>query len=247
MYIEILLILLYYKEAMDKNHLKKARRARGWSQAEAAARAGVSQPYWSLFEHGKRPLPPKLARRLVRECDFPPTLLPLPAGLEDAGPSSDDELAEDLAKLGYPAFAYLRSRRQRRNPALVVLTGLAKRGLDPRVFEGLPWLLLRYPEMDTDWLADQARRHDLQNRLGFTASLARQVGETNAPLADRVSYLQVWEAKLRPSRLTNEDMLGERASERMRQWLRANRSEDAAEWNLLTDWKPEHLRYVEIA
>ena len=230
---------------MDKNHLKQARRARGWTQAQAAARAGVSQPYWSLLEHGKRPLSAKLARRLVREWEFPPTLLLLPARLEDAGPSSDDELAEDLAKLGYPAFAYLRSRRQRRNPALVVLTGLAKRGLDPRVFEGLPWLLLRYPEMDTDWLADQARRHDLQNRLGFTASLARSVAEKNAHLQHRAEPLRAFEDALRGGRLAREEGLERNeVSERERAWMLRFRPPHAAEWNLLVNVSPEDLQYA---
>ncbi len=217
------------------------------TQAEAARRAGVSQPYWSLLERGKRPLTDRLARRLVRECGFPPTLLPLPVRLEDAAPAGNDALAEDLAKLDYPAFAYMKGgRRHKRNPALVVLSGLALKGLEPRVYEGLPWLLLRYPDMDAGWMADQARRHDLQNQLGFTATLARRVAEQHTHLHDRAEPMQQLEDALRDGRLAREETFKEKASEGLRRWLRDNRTEDAANWNLLTDWKREHLRYVEV-
>jgi hypothetical protein len=206
---------------------------------------GVSQPYWSLLERGERPLPRTLARRLVRDGNFPPTLLPLPARLEDATPADNDALAEDLAKLGYPAFAYLlRGKRPRRNPALVLLSALALADLDPRVTEGLPWLLLHHPNMNQDWLLDQAKQHNLQNRLGFMVSLARRVAEGYAPLSHRAVPLQHFENVASPSRLAQEETFSEPASDRMREWLKANRTEDAAAWNLLTDWKPEHLQYA---
>ena len=45
--------------------------------------------------------------------------------------------------------------------------------------------------------------------------------------------------------LVREDTLC-RASltERERQWLAENRSEQARHWNLLTDWTPDALRHV---
>ena len=232
---------------MKQLDLRQARRARGWTQAQAAQKMGVSQPYWSLLERGERPLPETLARRLVSDGKFPATVLPLPARLEDATPADNNALAEDLAKLGYPAFAYLRrGKRPRRNPALVLLSALTREDLDPRVTEGLPWLLLHHPDMDEGWLLDQARRHNLQNRLGFMVSLARRVAEGHPPLQARAEPLQRLEDAARPSRLAQEETFSEPVSDRMREWLQQNRTEDAAVWNLLTDWKPEYLRYVEL-
>jgi transcriptional regulator with XRE-family HTH domain len=40
--------------------LKAARLNTGWSQQEATARLGVSQPYYSQMERGSRPLPARL-------------------------------------------------------------------------------------------------------------------------------------------------------------------------------------------
>jgi hypothetical protein len=33
-------------------------------------------------------------------------------------------------------------------------------------------------------------------------------------------------------------------TESEREWLRKNRTEDAVHWNLLTDMRPEHLKYA---
>ena len=219
------------------------------TQAEAARRLGVSQPYWSLLERGKRPLTDRMARRLVRGCGFPPTLLPLPVRLEDAAPADNDAMAEDLAKLGYPAFAYMKGgRRHKRNPALVVLSGLALKGLEPRVYEGLPWLLLRYPEMDAGWLADQARRHDLQNQLGFTACLARRVAEQHPHLADRTAPMHALEDAVRDSLLAREEGLnGRQLSDLEEEWMRRYGSADAAGWALLTNMGPGDLQYASWA
>lgn len=229
---------------MTARTLKAARRACGWTQAQAAAKAGVSQPYWSLLESGRRPVPSRLARRFVKVLDLPLTALPLPARLEDAAPVSNDTLAEDLGKLGYPGFAYLRSQRRAKNPALVLLQALALEDLDPRVTEGLPWLLLHYPEFDTAWLVEQAKRHDLQNRLGFMSALASRVAEGHGPLTEQAGPLRSLEQEVLPSKLSREQTFFEPASVRLREWLRLNRTVDAKEWNLLTDWRPEHLQYA---
>jgi hypothetical protein len=44
--------------------------------------------------------------------------------------------------------------------------------LDPRIVEGLPWLALAYIDMDWEWLAQNAKLHRRQNRLGFVVALA---------------------------------------------------------------------------
>src|SRR4249919_2428027 len=44
--------------------LADARRAKGWTQAEAAARLGLSQTYWSFLENGRRQVPARLLPKL---------------------------------------------------------------------------------------------------------------------------------------------------------------------------------------
>ena len=117
---------------------------------------------------------------------------------------------------------------------------------EPRLAEALPWLLLRFEGHDAEALAIWAKTRDLQNRLGFTVSLARQVAEHNPSYRNRLDQLRQLEELLEPSRLAREDTYGRReASKRMQKWLRANRSPEARHWNLLTDLKVEHLPYAD--
>ncbi len=155
-------------------------------------------------------------------------------------------MAEELAALGYEGFAYLRRRRWRKNPAEVLLTALAQHDLEARVVEGLPWLLLKYPELDMAWLVQQAKVRDLQNRLGFVATLAREAAEKIRPLdTSRVEYLRELEMTLEPSRLAREDTLCRATLKPVeRDWLSKNRSPEAKRWGLLTDWRVEYLPYA---
>lgn len=231
--------------AMKAQELKSVREQRGWTQKEAAVRLGVSQPYLSLLERGRRPVTAELARRAARLYDLPPTALPpaAPPALESL--PSDRELAEELANLGYPLFAHMRSRRRRRNPADLLLTALAKDDLEPRVTEGLPWLLLEFSDWDTDWVVRHARLRNLQNRLGFVVNLARRAAEESPRYRHRVPELLRLEQELDRSRLAREDTLcWETLPEVRRRWLVDNRPLEAAYWNLLTEWRPESLRYV---
>jgi hypothetical protein len=117
--------------------------------------------------------------------------------------------------------------------------------LDPRLAEGLPWLILRFADLDFKVLAGQAKMRDLQNRLGFTLTLARQVAEYNPIYRQRVASLRRLEKHLEPSRLAREDSFGRKeSSRRMRAWLREHRTEAASHWNLLTDLKMEDLSYA---
>lgn len=132
------------------------------------------------------------------------------------------------------------------NPGELLLRALALDELEPRLVEALPWLLLRFEGFDAEALAVWARTRDLQNRLGFIASLARRVAEHDPSFHDRRDELRRFEERLEPSRLVREDTLGRREmSQRMREWLRANRSREARHWNLLTDLKVEHLPYAD--
>ena len=51
-----------------------------------------------------------------------------------------------------PGFAYLHRRRSKRNPGELLLTAVAQDRLEARLFEALPWLVLKYWEMDIGWL-----------------------------------------------------------------------------------------------
>ncbi len=231
---------------MGAQDLKAARLARGWSQTEAARRLGVSQSYLAMLERGQRRLPPNLTRRAARVYGLPPTVLPLPEPSPARSIAASQTLARDLATLGYPGFAYLRSRGARPlNPATVLLSALAQDDLEPRVVEALPWLLLRYWDLDQAWLVRAAKLGDLQNRLGFVVGLARGLAG-RAPLEGRrLEALRQLEAALDKSRLAREDTLGRGSMPaRERAWVREQRSGEAKHWNLLTDWRPDMLSYA---
>lgn len=227
---------------MDGTVLQNARKARGWTQAEAARRLGVSQPYVALLENGERVVPPRLMRKAVRLFRLDPGLLPPTS--EDPSRVAQEDLARDLSRLGYPGFAYLTGARLK-NPAEVLLSALTALELESRLAEALPWLLLRYPELDAEWLVKQARLLNVTNRLGFVVDLARGVlelkGETDSPRARSLDRLA---DALRLSRLDVEDTFGQSLTEAERNWLRTNRSPQAHFWHLLSDWRPELLQFA---
>jgi transcriptional regulator with XRE-family HTH domain len=222
--------------------LKAARLEKGWTQQQAAARLNVSQTYLSLLEAGVRSAPPALARKLVAVLKLSPLALPLD---EDAGPRepSDRELAEALAALGYPGFSYLR-HGPKRNPAATLLAGLAKRDLDRRVVEGLPWLVFAFYDLDWRWLIPRAKARDLQNRLGFVTSVARQLSE-KASRHRAARLLSDQEAVLYESRLARQDTVcHDSMTQTERRWLREHRPPEASKWNVLTDLSAEHLSHA---
>ena len=231
---------------MTPRDLREARKRVGWSQQQAAAALGVSQSYLSMLEVGERPLRGDLARRVVLAYGLPPTFLP-PSGKRWAPKKVDpQELAEELAALGYPGFAYLCKRRTKKNPAEVLLNALAQDGLEARLFEALPWLLLKYWDMSASWLVEQAKLHDLQNRLGFVVTLARKAAQkpTSSDVR-RDAALESLESSLKRSLLAREEVLGRAGlGETERSWLKKHRPKEAKQWNLLTAWRPEALRYV---
>lgn len=228
---------------MNQGDLRLARRRRGWSEQEAARRLGVSQSYLSMLEGGRRRLTPRVARRVMNVFGLPPTVLP-PSPPERQW--SAEVLAQQLASLGYPGFAYMRARGPKRNPAEVLVGALANDQLEARVVEALPWLLLGYWNTNWAWLVEQVKARDLQNRLGFVASLARQMSErAHPPDEGRTRSLSELERTLDKSRLAKEDTLGQPPrSAAQRVWVLANRTEEAKHWNLLTDWRMEHFQYA---
>ncbi len=227
---------------MSGREFKAARRRLALSQTEVAERLGVSQPYVALVEAGRRRLPQNLVRKAVRTLRLSPTALPL-EGLADRQLDSQ-WFAQQFSALGYPGFAYMRANR-RRNPSEVLLAALSQQNLEARVCEGLVWVLLYY-EMDTDWLVPHARLRNLSNRLGFLVSLAKKTAEQRGGVKPTCyECLTRLEEELRPSRLAREDTFCQAPlSLNEREWLSQNRSSEAAEWNVLSDLRPEHLQYA---
>jgi len=229
---------------------KSARQHSGLGQQVAAARLGVSQSYLSMLEDGQRALPQSLSRKMVRVYKLSPARLPLPGKLWEPSAVPLGRLVAQLAGLGYPGFSHLRKARSPMNPAQLLLTTLAQKQLDARTFEALPWLLGKFWKMDQGWLVQQARLHNLQNRLGFVVSLARKAAQLNPsrrPSTDapRVNFLTGLETALKPSLLASEEPFGQAGlSPAEQKWLRKRRSREARAWHVLTGWRAEALRYV---
>src|SRR6266481_1212378 len=229
---------------MTGEDLRDARQKKGWTQDETAERLGVTQAYLSMLENGRRLMPSDLARLAVETLQAPPTALPVHAHALET-PVGSEKLGLELAALGYPGFAHVRAKA-RRNPAEVLLTALNAANLETRVTEGLPWLALAYADMDWDWVVQNAKLLDRQNRLGFVVTLASQLAsKTSEP--HRSGRLREYLGVLERSRLVKEDTLcHDSLTEAERKWLRSNRPAEAAHWNLLTDMKAENLPHATL-
>jgi len=158
---------------MQPKTLRDARNRRKWTETQAAQRLGMSQSYLAMLETGQRRVTPSLARKFKAVYGLSPTALPSPDLFSPRVDVSGEEFASMVSALGYPGFAYMRSRTRERNPAEVLLEALKQDNLEPRVVEALPWLLLHYWDMDQVWLVRQAKLNNLQNRLGFVASCGK--------------------------------------------------------------------------
>ncbi|MBK7928812.1 MAG: helix-turn-helix transcriptional regulator [Bryobacterales bacterium] len=212
---------------MTSAQFKEARLRAGMTQQAAAARLGVSQPYYSQLESGARRAPAELARRAVKQLHLTAATLPLPPLCAEAVALPPERIQRFLGGLGYPGFARARGRGASVNPAELVARTLAHDDLDVRLVEGIPWVLARFPELDWGWLTTQCRAWNVQNRLGFLAALAG-VGE---PLAE-----------LEASRLAQESTLcRDSMPEAERRWVRQRRGALAEHWNLLTTMTAEQL------
>jgi hypothetical protein len=104
------------------------------------------------------------------------------------------------------------------------------------VVEGLPWVILKRPEIQWDQLIQEALARGLQNRLGYLVHLAREVADSPV-LADH-------ERTLAAVRTEAEDTLCENLTLAERNWLRQFRPAVAAQWRLLTGLTAVHLRYA---
>jgi len=225
---------------MDGEKLKAARLAGGWTQAEAASKLGVSQPYYSQLENGSRPVSGELALTAVRKFPLSPVALPLPELDRHLAPLDARELAAQLAWFGYPGFTHMKKAARLMNPAFLVAAALAHADLDARLVEALPWVLSAFHDLDWDWLTAQCRLGNQQNRLGYLVTLAMKLPRpgADADLAYALSHLE-------RSRLTAEGTLcRESMSAAERTWARKHRSTDATHWNLLTTLTADQLTHA---
>ncbi len=228
---------------MDGEKLRLGRLKKNLSQVEAAARLRVSQPYLSQLERGRRPVTARVARVAAKLFRLPPTSLPLPSDLPTRF-ERPDKLVAELAALGYPGYSHVRPGAAA-NPAVVLLEALSQQNLDARLAEALPWVLLEYPDLDSDWLLTEVKLRDLQNNLGFLAATAREVAERLSDRSAGADLLRKLEADVERSRLAAETTLGREAMPAAeRAWLRENRPPLARHWNVLTGLSAVQLPYA---
>lgn len=223
---------------MSLPQLRAARRKARLSQEAAAARLGVSQPYYSQLEGGSRALPAELASQVVKKLGASACVLPLSNLTATWREVSPERLTSALAALGYPPFAHLRKTAKMLNPAHVVVGALAHSDLDVRLVEALPWLLAKFVDLDAGWLVAQCRLLNLQNRLGYLVTLA-DAGSVATP------HLAPLLVQLESSRLASERTLcRESMPPAERTWVRKNRPAAAEHWGLLTTLTREQLPYA---
>ncbi len=221
--------------------LRAVRRSLGWTQKKAAEYLSVSQALVSMVENRQRSLTPELVERLASHYRVDPAHLPLREPVE----MTDADYARELANLGYPGFAHRKDQDAKPswNPAQLAVMALSANTLDRRVAEGLPWLVLRCRDADWNWAVQQLKVQDLQNRLGFVVTLARELAEKNS--LDSSQHLRLLESHLERSRLVRQDTFcNESMTQAEKKWLQSQASPQAQHWNLLSDLRPEHLTHV---
>jgi transcriptional regulator with XRE-family HTH domain len=229
------------EQSLRPDQLRSARIAAGLTQHQAADRLGVSQPYLALLEHGRRPVTARLGSRIANLYGLGPVALPL--STEHLGDWDSSSLAAGLASLGYPGFRQL-AGTPAHNPATILLAAITSSNVEVRVLEALPWLAVEHDNLDWEWLVREAKLRDVQNRLGFVATLARQVAEKrgNGAAAGRLHKIEEIQDR---ARLVREDTLCQDSlSDAERRWLRRARPAEADHWNLLTDLSAQLLPYA---
>jgi hypothetical protein len=164
--------------------------------------------------------------------------------VEATEPDCDSaRLAKEVAALGYPGFRHLR-KGPKSDPADVLLFAVSSDDPEIRIIEALPWIAVHYFQLDWERLIDQAVQRQVQNRLGFIVTLARRTAEKQGPHEAARSLSRVEDA-IRRKRLDYGDTSWPSSlAEAELSWLRHSRTNDAADWNLLTGVNFEHLSYA---
>jgi hypothetical protein len=148
-----------------------------------------------------------------------------------------------LSALGYPAFAQF-GTQPKLNPAELLVRTLDCENVEARLVEALPWVLVNFPSLDWQWLVRNAKQRDLQNRVGFVVTVAKELAERRND-RDTAETLRRWERVLEDSRLQREDAFSrESLTDAERTWLRTNRSTEAAHWNLLSNMSVDTLPHA---
>ena len=75
-------------------------------------------------------------------------MLPVEKLLEELPAPDEENLAAEIAALGYPKLAHLKKKTSGKNPAEVLLTALGAEDLDSRLVEALPWLAFEFADLD---------------------------------------------------------------------------------------------------
>ena len=229
---------------MTGEELQAARKKSKLTQAGAAREIGVTQAYLSMLERGLRPMSEEVWRRAAGLYVLKPTDIPFSNYFFAADPMPDDQLAGELAALGYPGLSPQTSARIK-NPIEVLVSALNADERPDELVEALPWLVINYSDMNWRALFYAAKVNDLQNRLGYITNLARRVAEHKGN-HEVASILQKRESELEPSRLHREQTLcNESMHPEEQNWLKTNRPQEACHWRLIADLSPEHLDYYE--
>lgn len=223
--------------------LRNARKQKGLTQEKAALSLGVSQAYLSMLENNRRAVPSHQLSRVVEVYGLPYSALPL-RGPEVWHQLGSEEVANQLAALGYPGFSYMNVGRPQWNPSELLVATLTKNELESRVAEGLPWLVYTFNTLDWNWVMREAKVNDVTNRLGFVVTLARQLAQEKGNNS-RAEALQELETRLRRSTLVQEETFcHEQMTNAERRWLEARRTPEARQWHVLSDLVPEHLAHA---
>ena len=223
--------------------LRKARKQKGLTQEKVASALGVSQAYLSILETNRRAVPAHQLSRVVEVYGLPYSALPL-QGPEFWRQLGSEDVANQLAALGYPGFSYLNAMRPKWNPAELLVAALTKDELESRVVEGLPWLVYAFNNLDWNWIMREAKANDVTNRLGFVVTLARQLAQEKRNHA-KAEALQELETRLLRSTLVREETLcHEQMTNAERRWLETRRTPAARRWHVLSDLVPEQLAHV---
>jgi transcriptional regulator with XRE-family HTH domain len=227
---------------MNGEQLFQERVSRNWEQLETAKKLKLSQPYLSLIERGKRPVTEKLARRAVNLFNLPPTALPFESQIKSSRPNSGNQLASQLAGLGYPKFSHLK-KSTKVNPAVILMTALKTDELESRTVEALPWLIFNFPEMTWTNIIKTAKLYDAQNRLGFLLSIVHEKAETIGDENKKNLFKELLSV-LEQSRLLREDTLWQKSlTETEKSWLKEKRPNNASFWRVLSNLSVKHLTF----
>jgi transcriptional regulator with XRE-family HTH domain len=226
---------------MNATELLNARQTAKLEQIDAAKKLGISQPYLSLLESGKREITEKIALRAVKMFRLPPTSIPPKFNFEDSQPVSNEILREDIAALGFADFAGFKKKTRHKNPADVLFQAISKDNLDSETLKALPWLIVEFYDLKWEDVVKACKLNNLQNRLGFLISLAINIAVKKGEFK-KASSLSTIIAELEKSKLFREEYLCNSSptpDEQTR--FKSKRSKEAESWRIFTDLNIEDL------